>query len=109
MLFCLRRASPGQDDDPLIGIETADLLQDGNPPQLRHFEIQHDDIGTLSPKQFYPLPTTIGEDYGVTFSAEKDVEKISDSLLIIDHENFGHDSSQYQNSIDRMQPGSLYL
>jgi hypothetical protein len=73
MLFRLGRASPRQDDDPLIGIETANLLQYGNPTQLWHFEIQHHDIGTFSPKEFDTLPTTIGEDHVIALPTEERV------------------------------------
>jgi hypothetical protein len=86
MLFRLRCASPRQGDDPLIGIETANLLQHGNSAQLRHIEIQHHDIGTFSPKKLHPLPTTSGKDYIISLQMVECVEETSDALLVVDHE-----------------------
>src|SRR5205085_12338966 len=97
MLFCLRRARPRQDDDWLIRLERTNLLQHGNPTQLRHFEIQHHDIGTFSPKEFDTLPTTICHNDGVALPTEERVQEISDTFLIVNHENLGHDALPWKH------------
>jgi hypothetical protein len=81
----------------LIGIETADLLQDRDPIHFRHVQIKHNDIRAFAAKEFQAPPTTIGEYHVIALSTEESVEETPYALLIIDHEHFGHDTSQSKN------------
>ena len=44
MVFLLWRSGPRQHHHRLIGIETADPLQDRNPIHPRHFVIEHHNV-----------------------------------------------------------------
>ena len=80
LLLRFRSPGPRQNDHRHSGIETADLLQNSEPIHPWHFQIKHNDIGALPAKKLQALPT------------EQRVEKISNALLIINHENLGHTS-----------------
>jgi len=96
-LFLFRRSGPCQNDDRLIGIETADLLQDRDPIHLRPVQIKDNDVRAFAAKEFQALPTAIGEYHAIALSTEEHVEETPYALLIIDHENFGHNTSQSKN------------
>src|SRR2546427_487039 len=95
----LRLSSPGsrQNDHRDYGIETADLSQDGEPIHFRHFQIKYDDIGACSAKALQALPTTFRDDHVIALPPEERVKELSDALLIVNHENFGHGNSQNKN------------
>src|SRR4029077_8322140 len=95
LLLHLGSPAPRQHDDGLTTIETADLSQDGEPIHLRHFQIKHNDIGTFSAKELQALPTTLSEDHVIAFPPEEPVKEITDALLIINHQNLGHGTSQH--------------
>jgi hypothetical protein len=61
LLLDLRSPGPHQNDYRLLGIETADLLQDREPIHPRHFQIKHHDIGAFSAKEIQALLTTLSE------------------------------------------------
>jgi hypothetical protein len=96
-LFLFRRSGSCQNDDRLIRLETADLLQNCDPIHFRHIEIEHNDIRAFAAKEFQALTTTIGEFHVIALSIGKRVEETPYTLLFIDHEHFGHDTSQNKN------------
>src|SRR4029077_16775861 len=80
----------GQDDHREFLIRIAKLCEHRHAIHLRHFEIEDHGIGPFSPKEFQTLSTTIGEDYVIALPAEEHVEEISDTWLVVYHENLRH-------------------
>jgi hypothetical protein len=69
-------------------------LQDRESIDPRHVQIQHYDIGAFSTKDFQALPTTRSEYHLIALPPKERVEELPDALLIINHENHGHGTSQ---------------
>ena len=68
-----------------------DLSQDCESIHLRHFQIKHNDIGVLSAKKLEALPPAVSEYHVIALTPEYSVKQIPDALLIIDHQNLGHE------------------
>jgi hypothetical protein len=81
----------------LFGIELANLLQDREAIHPRHFQIKHHDIRPFSAKEIQTLLTTVSEDHVIALPTEERVEEVPDALLIINHKNLGHVTSQKEN------------
>src|SRR5713101_4461516 len=89
LLLSLSSSGSRQNNHRHSGIETADLSQDGEPIHLRHFEVQHKDIGAFSAKALQTLLATFRDDHVIALPPEERVKEITDALLIINHENLG--------------------
>lgn len=92
----LRFKSPGprQNDHRLLGIEAADLSQDREAIHPWHFQIEHNDISLCSAKDLQAFLTTVSKNYVISLPTEERVEKITDSWLIINRQNFGNGISR---------------
>jgi hypothetical protein len=76
----------------LRGIETTDLLQDREAIHPRQFQIQDHDIRVSSTINFQTLLPTVSNDDVISLPSEERVEEVPDTMLIINHQNFGHGS-----------------
>ena len=74
LLLRPRGVTPRPNDDWLVEIDTAYLLQDGHPMVLQHYQIKHNDVGAFSAKELQAVLTIRSGDHLIAFPTEKRVE-----------------------------------
>jgi hypothetical protein len=65
-------------------------VQDCQPVHLRHFQIEHNDIGVFLAEELEASLSILRKHHIIALPTEEGIEEMSDAPIIINHQNFGH-------------------